>query len=109
MTRESSRRLSTRSLRDCLASGPTRDELDRAKTADYASFVRSVERIDGAGGKAAILGESELYGASPDFYKKSLNWMRDATLLDVQSAARAWLSDGVFVLNVEPVPRIPPR
>jgi zinc protease len=87
-----------------LASGPTREELDRIKTADYASFVRSVERIDGSGGKAAILGENELYGGSPDFYKQSLRWLREATALDVQNAARAWLSDGVFVLNVQPFP-----
>jgi zinc protease len=87
-----------------LATGPTREELDRTKTADYASFVRAVERIDGASGKAAILGESELYGGSPDFYKKSLAWMRGATVADVQTAARTWLSDGVFVLNVEPFP-----
>jgi zinc protease len=87
-----------------LASGPTPEELDRIKTTDYAAFVRAVERIDGASGKAAILGESELYGGSPDFYKKSLAWMRDATVADVRAAARAWLSDGVFVLNVEPFP-----
>jgi zinc protease len=87
-----------------LATGPTREELDRIKTTDYAAFVRAVERIDGAGGKASILGESELYGGSPDFYKKSLAWMRDATVADVQTAARTWLSDGVFVLNVEPFP-----
>jgi zinc protease len=91
-----------------LATGPTREELDRIKTSDYAAFVRSVERIDGAGGKAAILGESELYGGSPDFYKKSLAWTRDATVADVQAAARTWLSDGVFVLNVEPFPEYHP-
>jgi zinc protease len=87
-----------------LASGTTREELDRIRTADYASFVRAVERIDGAGGKAAILGEGELYGGSPDFYKRSLQWMREASPQDVQGAARAWLSDGVFVLNVQPFP-----
>jgi zinc protease len=87
-----------------LSKGPTKEELERIKTSDYAAFVRNVERIDGAGGKAAILGESQLYGGSPDFYKKSLNWLRDATVGDVQNAARAWLSDGVFVLNVQPFP-----
>ncbi len=91
-----------------LASGPTREELERIKTADYASFVRAVERIDGAGGKAAILGENELYGGSPDFYKKALQWMREATVQDVQDAARTWLSDGVFVLNVVPFPEYHP-
>ncbi|HVW71301.1 MAG TPA: pitrilysin family protein [Steroidobacteraceae bacterium] len=87
-----------------LATGPTREELERARTVDYAAFVRAVERIDGAGGKAAILGESQLYGGSPDFYKQSLRWMRDATPAEVQNAARAWLSDGVFVLEVQPFP-----
>jgi zinc protease len=87
-----------------LATGPTREELERTKTTDYAAFVRSVERIDGAGGKAAILGESQLYGGSPDFFRQSLRWMREATVTDIQNAARAWLADGVFVLNVEPFP-----
>jgi zinc protease len=87
-----------------LASGPTPAELDRIKTADYASFVRAVERIDGAGGKAAILGESQLYGGSPGFYKQSLRWQTEATPADLQSMARAWLSDGVFVLEVQPFP-----
>ena len=87
-----------------LAKGPTREELDRIKTTEYAATVRSVERIDGAGGKAAILGSSQLYGGSPDFYKQSLRWMRDATPADVQKVAQQWLSDGVFVLNVEPFP-----
>jgi zinc protease len=87
-----------------LRSGPSQDELERVKTSVYAAFVRSVERVDGAGGKAAILGESQLYGGSADFYKTSLGWARDATRSDVLSAARAWLSDGVFVLNVQPFP-----
>jgi zinc protease len=87
-----------------LKSGPTKEELSRIKTSAYASHVRSVERIDGSSGKAAILGESQLYGGSPDFYRTSLHWLRDATVGAVQSAARTWLSDGVFVLNVQPFP-----
>jgi len=87
-----------------LKSGPTRDELRRIKVSTYAGFVRAVERVDGAGGKAAILGESQLYGGSPDFYKQSLRWLREASGEDVRNAARIWLSDGLFVLNVTPVP-----
>ncbi|MDB6103238.1 MAG: insulinase family protein [Gammaproteobacteria bacterium] len=87
-----------------LKTGPTKEELGRIKTSSYASFVRAVERIDGSAGKAAILGESQLYGGSPDFYKTTLHWLRDATAADVQNAARTWLSDGVFVLNVQPFP-----
>jgi zinc protease len=87
-----------------LASGPTREELERIRTSRYASFVREVERVDGAGGKASILGESELYGGSPDFFKQSLRWEQEATPVDLQKVARTWLSDGVFVLEVQPFP-----
>jgi len=87
-----------------LRSGPTKEELERHKMAFYAAFVRNIERIDGAGGKASILGASQLYGGSPDFYKQSFEWLRDATPADVQNAAREWLTDGVFVLDVEPYP-----
>ena len=87
-----------------LATGPTREELERIKTTNFAAMVRSIERIDGASGKAATLGVSQLYGGSPDFYKQSLQWMREATPADLQKAAREWLSDGVFVLDVQPFP-----
>ncbi len=45
-----------------------------------------------------------MYAGSPDFYKTRLGWVAQATPADVQGAAKRWLSDGVFVLNVEPVP-----
>jgi len=87
-----------------LAAGPTREELERVKTTQYAGFVRALERVDGASGKAAILGQSQLYGNTPDFYKQSFRWLWEATPTQVQAAARTWLSDGVFVLNVQPFP-----
>ncbi|HET9388993.1 MAG TPA: pitrilysin family protein [Steroidobacteraceae bacterium] len=87
-----------------LKSGPTKEELERTRTSLYAGFVRSTERVDGAGGKASILGAGQLYGGSADFYKQTLSWLRDATVGDIQDAVRRWLSDGVFVLNVEPFP-----
>ncbi len=87
-----------------LATGPTAAELDRVRTTNYANFVRGVERIDGFGGKSSILAESQVYGDSPDFYKTRLGWVGSATPADVQAAAKRWLSDGVFVLNVDPTP-----
>jgi zinc protease len=86
-----------------LATGPTPAELDRIRTTNYANFARGIERIDGFGGKSSILAESQVYGGSPDFYKTRLNWIGSATPADVQSAAKAWMSDGVFVLNVQPL------
>jgi len=87
-----------------LATGPTPEELARVVTSNYANFVRGVERIDGFGGKSSILAESTVYGGSPDFYKTRLGWIGAATPADLQGAAKRWLSDGVFVLNVEPTP-----
>ncbi len=87
-----------------LASGPTPAELDRIRTTNYANFARGIERLDGFGGKSYILAESQVYGGSPDYYKTRLDWVSKASPADVQAAARRWLSDGVFVLNVEPVP-----
>jgi len=87
-----------------LASGPTGEELERIRTTNFAGFARGAERIDGFGGKSAILAEGQVFGGSPDFFKTRLGWVASATPADVQGAAKRWLSDGVFVLNVEPMP-----
>jgi zinc protease len=87
-----------------LATGPTTAELERIRTTNFASFARGIERIDGFGGKSAILAESFVYGGTPDFYKTRLDWVSRATPADVTGVARRWISDGVFVLNVEPMP-----
>ena len=87
-----------------IATGPTPAEVERVRTSNYAGFVRGLERIDGSGGKSSILAESMVYGGSPDFYKTRLGWVGSATPADVQGAAKRWLSDGVFIVNVVPVP-----
>jgi zinc protease len=87
-----------------LATGPTPDEVERIRTTNFANFARGAERIDGFGGKSAILAEGQVYAGSADFYKTRLDWVAKATPADVQGAAKRWLSDGVFVLNVEPTP-----
>jgi zinc protease len=87
-----------------LRTGPTAAELERVRTSAYASFVRGLERIDGSGGKSYILAQSLVFGGSPDFYKQQLRWAQEATPKDIQNAAKQWLSDGVFVLDVQPTP-----
>jgi len=86
-----------------LAEGPTAAEVERIRTTNYANFARGIERIDGFGGKSYILAESQVFGGSPDFFKTRLGWVSSATPAEVAGAARRWLSDGVFVVNVEPV------
>ena len=87
-----------------LRDGPSASELERVRTSGYASFVRGMERIDGSSGKSYILAESQVYGGSPEFYKQYLAWIREASPRDIQAVAKQWLSDGDFVVQVQPTP-----
>jgi zinc protease len=89
-----------------LARGPTADELERARTQRLAMFVRGVERVGGHGGKSDVLAEGQVYGGDPAFYRKELAWLKAATPAKVAEAARRWLSDGLYVLTVEPFPEL---
>jgi zinc protease len=91
-----------------LKNGPTQDELNRVRTQYFARFVRGAERIGGFGGKSDILARSQVYGGSPDAYKKTLEWMAKATPADVVAAGRRWLSDGEYTLDIEPFPDYAP-
>lgn len=87
-----------------LREGPTQAELNRVRTSQFAGFVRGVERIGGFGGKSDILASSEVLGGSPDSYKLDLKYLREATPARIRDAAKSWLSDGVYVLEVHPYP-----
>jgi zinc protease len=88
-----------------LAGGPTGEELQRVKTQHLAHFIRGLERIGGFGGKSDILAINQVFAGQPDFYKVTLKNTREATAKDLQNAARRWLSDGVFILEVHPFPQ----
>ncbi len=88
-----------------LAEGPTETELQRVKTQYFSNFVRGIERIGGFGGKSDILASNQVFGGSPDFYKTTLKRMREATAQDLLDAAKKWLSDGVYILEVHPFPQ----
>jgi zinc protease len=87
-----------------LKTGPTMEELDRTKTAYDANFIRGIERIGGFGGKSDILAQNEVYGGSPDRYKTTLSTIKASTIKDLQQTAIDWLSDGVYVLEINPFP-----
>ena len=87
-----------------LREGPTAEELDRVRTRLLADFLRGTERIGGFGGKSDLLASSEVFGGSPHAWKQELAWLREATPARLRQTATAWLSDGVYVLEVHPYP-----
>jgi zinc protease len=87
-----------------LAGGPTPVELRRAQTLTRAGFIRGVERIGGFGGKSDVLAEGQVFAGRPDFYKVRLGRVAAATVAQVRTASRRWLSDGVYTLQVQPFP-----
>jgi zinc protease len=89
-----------------LRDGPTPVELERAKTSRRAGFVRGIERIGGFGGKSDILATNMIYAGDPAYYKVSLGRLLATTAAQVKSTANAWLSDGVYTLEVEPYPEL---
>ena len=89
-----------------LAEGPTQQELDRVKTQAKAGFIRGIERIGGFGGKSDILAYGEVYGGTPEAYKKTFYDKENASAADVRQTAQEWLSDGVYVLEVHPFPQL---
>jgi zinc protease len=91
-------------LRRLLTGAPTPFELQRVKTQYRASFIRGVERIGGFGGKSDVLAQGEVYAQQPDFYKVRLKRVQQATAQQLTLAARQWLSDGVYSLEVHPYP-----
>ena len=87
-----------------LEKGPTPEELERAKAERIAGFVRSSERIGGFGGKADVLAMNQGFRGDAGFYQTILKYIRNASLKDVRDAARKWLTDDVYVLEIEPYP-----
>ncbi len=88
-----------------LESGPADDEMRRVRTQYMANFIRGIERIGGFGGKSDVLASSQVYLGSADAYKIKLKRVREANGENLRSAARRWLSDGDYALEVHPFPQ----
>ncbi|MEM9989383.1 MAG: pitrilysin family protein, partial [Pseudomonadota bacterium] len=83
-----------------LKDGPTKDELQRAKTIYLSSEVRGPESV---AGKAATLARGELFFGDPDFYvEENLNRMQAATRQQVREASAKYLQHGYYELQVLP-------
>jgi zinc protease len=93
-------------LQKFLANGPTEAELTRIKNQYRAQFIRGMERIGGFGGKSDILARNMTFAGTPDFYKTTLDRVQKATAADLKNAAVKWLSDGDYVLEITPFPKL---
>jgi len=91
-------------LQKFLKTGPTEEELQLAKTQVFGRYARIMERIGGFGGKSDILASCQTYAGDPDCYKTYLKRVQAATAESVRKAAVEWLSDGDYVLEVQPYP-----
>jgi zinc protease len=91
-------------LQNFLKNGPTQAELQLAKTQIFGNYARTVERIGGFGGKSDLLARCTTFTGNPDCYKDYLKRIQAATPASVQQAAKAWLSDGDYILDVQPYP-----
>ncbi len=92
-------------LKRFLAKGPTSDELRMVKTQFEAGFIRGIERIGGFGGKSDILAHNFVFTGNADYYKVRLEEVRSASAARIRDAARCWLSDGQYVLEIHPFPK----
>ena len=91
-------------LRALLKTGPREDELRLAKTSILAQYARTVERVGGFGGKSDMLARCMSFTGNPDCYKTYLKRIQAATPGRVAQAMRDWLSDGDYILQVDPFP-----
>ncbi len=88
-----------------LNEGPRREELARVKTQADASFIRSLERIGGFGGKSDMLAMNSVYLNDPSYYLVRQEDIHIARASQLREAAKTWLSDGEYQLTIEPYPR----
>ena len=89
-------------LQAFLDTGPTAEEVQRAKTRINARVIRGLEQIGGFDGKAVTLAQSELYADDPGFWKTRLEWINAATPESLRATAATWLGRGRYRLEVYP-------
>ena len=84
--------------------GPTREELDRARTTLRADFLRSLEQVGGFHGVAGVLASGEVYESDPGAYRQWLKNLEAATPASLREAAQRDLGDGMLALEIHPFP-----
>ncbi len=89
-------------LQRLLKEGPTLDEVQRARAAIRAEFVKSIERNGGMDGKAEVLAACEVFEGDAGCYRRSGDVVASATPDQLVRVARRWLGRGDHILTVIP-------
>ncbi|MEJ6022174.1 M16 family metallopeptidase [Ramlibacter sp. PS4R-6] len=93
-------------LQALLKSGPTQAEVDLARTTILADYARRAERIGGFGGKSDLLAQCQTFHGNPECWKDYVRVVKTATPAVIHRAMKEWLSDGDYVLEVQPYPQV---
>jgi len=89
-------------IKRLLKDGPSKVEVEQARTVFKAGFVRGIERIGGFGGKADALAECTVYTGNPGCFRDSLKVIETATPKDLKAIGNKWLTKGSHTLLVVP-------
>lgn len=89
-------------LADFLKNGPSPEELERIKAQYLSDYYRNMDRLGGLGSRSDRLAQSVLFGRGDGAVGLAVDRVQSATAEELRTAARKWLSDGVYVLNVVP-------
>ena len=90
----------------CWPRGPPRKSSSAPASQDLAGFVRGVERIGGFGGKSDVLARARSSWGSPTPTRLATTRCARPRPPTCSAAAKRWLSDGVYVLEVHPFPEL---
>ncbi|MDH3978475.1 MAG: insulinase family protein, partial [Gammaproteobacteria bacterium] len=86
--------------------GPTKKEIEQARTQMKANFLRGIEKVGGSYGKAGVLAQNEVYGGSPDLYKEYLRVIDTTNAKDLKRVAKKWLGSNAYIVEVQPYPEL---
>ena len=90
-------------VEDVGRSGPTSDELERARAQTDAQFVYRIQTIGGFGGKSDQLNAYNVFRSDPGYFARDRARYDDATNEGIASAVRSWLIERPHVaLSVVP-------
>ncbi len=78
--------------------GPTRDEIQRARTVWEYQYISSLERIGGFGGKADRLNESNTYKKDPGYFHVELDRLQNIKGSQIAEIAKRWLVSRAYLL-----------